>query len=60
MAKHLNTYWDQQIVDLLEFGFPLDFNRNVRLQSTDDNHKSAIQFKEFTFFVLCIQQKSIQ
>ena len=41
--KHLNTYWDQQIVDLLEFGFLLDFDRNVQLQSTEFYHKSAIQ-----------------
>ena len=44
--KHLNTSWDQQIVDLLEFGFPLDFDRNIQLQSTELNHKSAIQFKD--------------
>ena len=44
--KHLHTYWDQQIVDLHEFGFPLDFDHNIQLQSTESNHKSAIQFKD--------------
>ena len=44
--KHLNAYWDQQILDLLEFGFPLDFDRNIQLQSTENNHKSAIHFKD--------------
>ena len=38
----LKDYWDQQIVDLLHYGFPLDFNRNSPLTSTHDNHKSAI------------------
>ena len=44
--KYLHTYWDQQIVDLLEFGFPVDFDWNVKLQSTENNHKSAIQFQD--------------
>ena len=38
----LKDYWDQQIVDLLHYGFPLDFNRISPLTSTHDNHKSAI------------------
>ena len=28
---HLVKYWDQQIVDLLQNGFPLDFNRDCQL-----------------------------
>ena len=39
---HLKEYWDQQIVDLLHYGFPLDFDRNRLLISTHDNHTSAI------------------
>ena len=26
--EELDQYWDQQLLQLLEFGFPLDFNRN--------------------------------
>ena len=38
----LRDYWDQQIVDLLHYGFPLDFNKNSPLTSTCDNHTPAI------------------
>ena len=33
-----------QIVDLLEFDFPLDFERNTVLYPTEENHASATQF----------------
>ena len=39
--SYLSNYWDQQLPDLLEYGFPLDFDRNCQLQSVDSNHKSA-------------------
>ena len=26
-------YWDQQLLELIEFGFPLGFNRNCKLTS---------------------------
>ena len=39
---HLRDYWDQQIVDLLHYGFPLDFNRKSPLISTHINHSSAL------------------
>ena len=42
--SHLENYWDQQLVDLLEFGFPLDFDRGSNLVSTEDNHASASKF----------------
>ena len=42
----LVDYWDNQLVDLLEFGFPLDFDRSCDLISVEDNHKSAIDYKE--------------
>ena len=38
---YLNSYWDQQLPDLLQYGFPLDFDRNCILQSVHSNHKSA-------------------
>ena len=39
--SYLRNYWDQQLPDLLEYGFPLDFDRKCPLQRVDSNHKSA-------------------
>ena len=45
--KHyLSNYWDQQLVDLLQYGFPLDFDRSRQLQSTENNHKLAIDYHD--------------
>ena len=44
--KYLCNYWDKQLIDLLTFGFPLDFDRSVSLQTTLENHKSAQQFPD--------------
>ena len=41
---HLKSYWDQQLPDLISYGFPLDFDRNSPLQDTLENHKSALEF----------------
>ena len=41
--SRLSNYWDQQLCDLLEFGFPLDFDRNCHLISAESNHASAVQ-----------------
>ena len=38
---YLSNYWDQQLCDLLEFGFPLDFDRSCKLDSIEENHASA-------------------
>ena len=38
---HLVDYFDQQLPDLIKFGFPLDFDRSRDLQSTFVNHASA-------------------
>ena len=38
---YLADYWDKQLVDLLEFGFPLDFDRKCELHSTEENHTSG-------------------
>ena len=43
---HLADYWDQQLVDLIEYGFPLDFDRSSQLGHTLDNHTSALQFSD--------------
>ena len=36
----MHNYWDQQLVDLLYYGFPLDFDRSRQLKSMEINHKS--------------------
>ena len=43
---HLKNYWDQQLVDLIEQSFPLDFDRNSTLGHTLDNQSSALQFSD--------------
>ena len=40
----LKGYWDQQLLQLLRFGFPLDFNRSCALHNEQGNHTSATQF----------------
>ena len=34
-------YWDQQVIDLIQYVFPLDFDRDSILGETLDNHTSA-------------------
>ena len=41
---YLKDYWDKHIVDLLEFGFPFNFDRSTVLCSSEKNHASAEQF----------------
>ena len=43
---HLCDYFDKQLCDLIEFGFPLDFDRSRLLESTLVNHASARNFSE--------------
>ena len=38
---YLQNYWDNQLVDLLKYGFPLDSERSFPLVTTEENHKSA-------------------
>ena len=33
-------------MDLLEFVFPVDFNRSLKLISVEDNHKSAKDYED--------------
>ena len=40
----LKDYWDQKLVQLRPFGFPLDFNRQCTLRCDNKNHASATQF----------------
>ena len=37
----MSNYWDQQLFDILEYGFPLDFERKCSLNSVEENHTSA-------------------
>ena len=40
----LQGYWDVQLIHLLRFGFPLDFNRSSVLKHDNRNHTSALDF----------------
>ena len=42
----LITVWDSHLLDLIQFGFPLDFNREFALQSAFENHASALKYEE--------------
>ena len=44
--RHLAGYWDSQLLLLIKYGFPLDFDHNSPLQSVDKNHTSGIQFTD--------------
>ena len=45
--QELRDYWDQQLLDFLTFGFPLDFNRNAPLHWEGENHKSALEYPNY-------------
>ena len=40
----LADYWDQQLLQFLQYGFPLGFNRECKLLCEGGNHKSATDF----------------
>ena len=42
--SYLHDFWDKQLVDLLEYGFPLNFDRDAPLLSTEENHAFAKKF----------------
>ena len=42
--KVLANYWDKQLIDLIQFGFPLDFNRECTLKHENQNHSSALEY----------------
>ena len=44
--SYLTGYWDKQILDLLQYGFPLDFDYSRSLHSTYENHASALKFPD--------------
>ena len=41
---NLKGYWDQQLCQLVEFGFPLDFNMKCDLRCDRGNLKSPLEF----------------
>ena len=41
--KYLSNYWDSQLVLLLRYGVPLDFDYTSPLESVDKNRISGIQ-----------------
>ena len=43
---HLSDFFDQQLPDLIKFGFPLEFDRNSTLSNTFKNHASAVVYAE--------------
>ena len=41
---YLQDYWDQQLPDLIEYGFPIDFDRFRPLVSAEVNHVSGHEY----------------
>ena len=41
---YLQDYWDQQLRDLIEYGFPIDFDRSRPLVFTEVNHASGHEY----------------
>ena len=58
--KYLDCYWDRQLVDLIQFGFPLDFDRNVVLNSTELNHNSALKYPEHVSNSILLKNSSME
>ena len=42
--SYLAQFWDKQLLDLIEYGFPLNFHRDRILHSTETNHVLALQY----------------
>ena len=42
--RHLEGYWDRQFIHLIQFGFPLDYNRSCTFIHEQGNHKLATEF----------------
>ena len=42
--KYLENYWDTQLIELIQFDFPLDCSRSCTLIHEQRNHKSAVEF----------------
>ena len=44
--RELEGYLDQQLLQLIRFGFTLSFNRKCKLLSDNKNHSSAIEYPD--------------
>ena len=42
--KHLQEYWDRQLILLIKYGFPLDVDPSITLNHEINNHKSATDY----------------
>ena len=51
---NLQNYWDKQLIDLIAYGFHLDFDRNIVFQSTTENHKSELDSPQEIDKLSCI------
>ena len=54
--EELSNNWDQQFLQLLEFGFPLDFNRQVL---SDSKVKTILQQVNIQLILTLISRKSV-
>ena len=45
-AHYLQGYWDWHLPMFIKFGFPLDIDRKVKIQSELVNHPSATKFSD--------------
>ena len=43
---HLQVYWDEQLLHLLRFCFPLDFNGTGTLPHENRNHTYALEYPQ--------------
>ena len=41
---YLQNYWEEQLPDLIQYGFPIDFDRSRPLVSTEVNHVSGYEY----------------
>ena len=55
--SYLAGYWDKQIVDLLQYGFPFDFDHSRSLDSTYVNHASAVKFPDHVNHYIATEMK---
>ena len=44
--KYLKKYWDKQLIFLIKYGFPLDFDPSITLNHEIKNHKSAVDYPQ--------------
>ena len=42
VEHYLTDYWDKQLVDLLQYWVPLDFDRKCSLSSSNINHATEL------------------